>query len=85
MNYFYTKSNEDDTLIGSRNRGVILAVIRANFTSTSLFHDIVQYAVLRDSVAYGADEIHWDNAVAFNLCPCIEFDGKEFTTIHEPG
>ena len=74
MQYFYIKPEG----------GKVAAVIRANFTSTSLLHDIVNYSVLRGMLAYGADESHWDNAVAFDLYPCIEFDGKEFITIHEP-
>ncbi len=72
MHYFYTKLEDGD----------ITAVNRANNTSTSLLSDINNYAVLRGTTAYGADEAHWDTAVAFDLCPCVEFDGKYFITIH---
>jgi hypothetical protein len=86
MQYFYTKpKNGPGTIIvGTANDANITAVIRANFTSTSLLQDIVAYATVRDETAYGAEESHWDMAVAFDLYPCVEFDGKEFITIHEP-
>ena len=74
MHYFYTKLRGGD----------ITEVIRANFSNSTLLHDIANYAILRGSDAYGGIESNWDTAVAFNLCPCIEFDGREFMTIHEP-
>lgn len=77
MNYFYLKPRFIE--------GDMMTVIRANFTSTSLLSDIENYALLRGAIAYGGQESDWDTAVAFELCSCIEFDGKEFNTIHKPG
>ena len=82
MHYFYTKPG-NRIGNGGTNDGDITTIIRANFTSTSLLSDIANYAILRGWTAYGADEAYWDTAVAFNLYPCIEFNGKEFITIHE--
>ena len=67
-----------------KRSGNVLEVIRVtHFTSLGI-RKIMSYAIRRNAVVYDSHESHWDNAVAFDLYPCIEFDGNEFITIHEP-
>ena len=73
MYYCYIKRSEN-----------VLEIIRVIHLTSPGIRKIMSYATRRNAVVYDAHESHWDNAVAFNLYPCIEFDGREFITIHEP-
>ena len=67
-----------------RRKENVMSVIRMVHHTSHVMIEVTRYATRRDAQVYEAHESEWDNAVSFNLYPCIEYDGIEFITIHEP-
>jgi len=67
-----------------KRSGNILKVIRMIYLTSTDITAVMSYAIRRDAQVYDAHESLWDNAIAFDLCPCVEYNGKRFITIHEP-
>ncbi len=79
----YGNAQRQYVTIKHKENGNVMSIIRLDFLSSGIV-DVMDYAIRKNAEVYSARESDWDNAIAFDLCPCVEYNGKEFITIHEP-